>query len=321
MRDKRQENFIRTSIGFLSAILIHLLIVLLFFLSSSNIFMPPPKNNGKKITLDLTNFVPPPAAKPQPKPRPIIPQPPILQPQPKKQKEPIPQPTKKIVEEKRAFVAKKENRENNFTKKSTIVKKEKPKKKSIKKEKPKKKIVKREKIKQKRQKQKRVVKRDRVPKKVSHKSLPRQKSALGNALMSSGRSTSLQRSSSRDRKAVSRATRKIIQKLYGSEFDSYGSAQKRFIENNLAIIHKITQGTLIRNGYPEIAARTRQEGVNIVSFYLHPNGNISRLRLEQEMGYRALDQNTLQVIRIAYKEYPLPRKTTKIKFYVEYTIY
>lgn len=315
MREKRKENFIRTSIGFLSAILIHLLIVMLFLLSSAKIFMPPPKDNGKKITLDLSNFVPPPAAKPMPQPQPK----PIL-PQPKKQIEPVPQPKKKIVEEKKVFVAKKDKEENNLTKKSKIVKKEEAKKKTIKKEKPKKKVAKREKSKKVLTKRKSIIKRERRKRKLSHRSVPRQKSALGNALMNSGHSASLQRSSSRNRKAVSRATRNVIQKLYGSEFDSYGPAQKRFIENNLAIIHRITQGTLNRNGYPQIAARTGQEGVNIVSFYLHPNGNITHLRLEQAMGYTALDQNTLQVIRIAYKDYPLPRKTTKIKFYVEYTI-
>jgi outer membrane biosynthesis protein TonB len=34
-----------------------------------------------------------------------------------------------------------------------------------------------------------------------------------------------------------------------------------------------------------------------------------------------LDQNTLEVIRIAYKNYPLPNKKTKIVFYVTYSIY
>ena len=119
---------------------------------------------------------------------------------------------------------------------------------------------------------------------------------------------------------MSSATRNIIRKLYGSEFDGYGEAQKKFIENNLAMIHQITQSTLSRNGYPEVAARTGQQGVNIVSFYLHPNGNISNLRLEVGMGYEILDENTLHVIRLAYKDYPLPLKKTKIKFYVEYTI-
>jgi TonB family protein len=120
--------------------------------------------------------------------------------------------------------------------------------------------------------------------------------------------------------AASAASQRMIRQLYGSEFNGYSPEQKKFIKNNLGIIHQITQMTLIRNGYPEVAARTGQQGINVVSFNLHPNGNITNLHLDKYMGYEALDRNTLQVIRIAYKDYPLPTKTTKIKFYVQYTI-
>ena len=115
----------------------------------------------------------------------------------------------------------------------------------------------------------------------------------------------------------------LIQKLYGASFDSFTPTQKRFIVDKLDSIHRITQSTLTRRGYPAgaVAMQTRQEGENIVSFDLHPNGDISNLRLEQEIGYRALDENTLQTIRIAYKDYPYPIETTHIVFYVEYSIF
>lgn len=115
----------------------------------------------------------------------------------------------------------------------------------------------------------------------------------------------------------------LIQKLYGSSFDSFTPVQKKFIVDNLGGIHRITQSTLTRRGYPAgaIAYRTGQEGENIVSFDLHPNGNISNLRLEQRVGYHALDENTLQTIKIAYKDYPYPDEITHIIFYVEYSIF
>ena len=113
----------------------------------------------------------------------------------------------------------------------------------------------------------------------------------------------------------------MIRRLYGPEFETFSQTQKKFIKNNLSTIHRITQQTLTLNGYPEIAARTGQQGTNVVSFYLHPNGDISQLRLKRDIGYQALDQNTLDVIRIAYKDYPLPNKKTKIIFYVQYTLY
>lgn len=114
-----------------------------------------------------------------------------------------------------------------------------------------------------------------------------------------------------------------IAKLYGKKFDSFTLRQQEFIVQNLDEIQRITQNTLTRRGYPAgaLAAQTGQEGVNVVSFDLHPNGDISNLRLLREVGYRALDENTIETIKSAYKDYPYPQETTKIIFYVEYTIF
>lgn len=112
-----------------------------------------------------------------------------------------------------------------------------------------------------------------------------------------------------------------IRKLYGAEFHQFTPKQKKFIKDNLNTIQQITQRTLTRRGYPEGAGRTGQQGTNVVSFNLHPNGNISNLRLKTRIGYRALDENTLTLIKVAYKDYPYPSTTTKIVFYVTYSIY
>ncbi|RUM71376.1 MAG: hypothetical protein DSZ07_00580 [Sulfurovum sp.] len=115
-------------------------------------------------------------------------------------------------------------------------------------------------------------------------------------------------------------TRKI-QKLYGSTFHGFTTRQKKFIEENLDTIQSITQRVLTQRGYPEGAGRTQQEGTNVISFNLHPNGTISDLRLKTRIGYRALDDNTLSLIKTAYREYPYPSTTTRIIFYVTYSIY
>jgi len=112
-----------------------------------------------------------------------------------------------------------------------------------------------------------------------------------------------------------------VKKLYGSSFHSFTATQKAFIKENLDTIQEITQRTLTRRGYPEGAGNTGQEGTNVVSFNLHPNGDISNLRLKTRIGFRALDDNTLSLIRVAYKDYPYPKTTTKIVFYVTYSIY
>ena len=113
----------------------------------------------------------------------------------------------------------------------------------------------------------------------------------------------------------------MIKQLYGKEFNTFTSTQKKFIRNNLSRIHQLTQRTLSRNGYPTVAIQTRQQGTNVVSFYLHPNGDITGLRLKKRIGYTSLDDNTLKVIRLAYKDYPLPNQKTKITFFVQYSMY
>jgi len=114
-----------------------------------------------------------------------------------------------------------------------------------------------------------------------------------------------------------------IKRLYGKEYFSYTPVQKKFIEQNLDEIHKITQQVLWQRGYPggAISAKTGQQGTNIVSFYLYPNGDISNLRLKKRVGYRLLDENTLETIKTAYKDYPYPTERTKIVFFVEYSIF
>jgi TonB family protein len=114
---------------------------------------------------------------------------------------------------------------------------------------------------------------------------------------------------------------KKIQKLYGQTFHTFTPTQKEFIKNNLNEIQRITQNLLTRRGYPEGAGRNGQQGTNVVSFNLHPNGDISDLRLQRRIGSRPLDENTLSLIRSAYKDYPYPSTTTKIVFYVSYSIY
>ncbi len=109
--------------------------------------------------------------------------------------------------------------------------------------------------------------------------------------------------------------------LYKDEFDRFTPEQKRFIKDNLSRIQGITQHYLTVRGYPYAAARLGQDGMNIVEFYLHPNGDISGLRVIQGAGFEELDKNSLDTIKTAYKDYPRPKETTKIRFYIYYRLY
>lgn len=297
-----------------------------------DVVFPEPQAKEKKISLNLQQIAtPPPAPKPKPIPQPIIKTPvpkPVVKPieKPIVEKVVTPEPEvqeikKKILDESKKVFAQKNTEENNITKvepkpKEKVIKKkvEKKPKKVLKKEVKKKRVTKQKIIKKKVVKKKHVVK-----KKKTYRKPKRSKDALANMLMGSG--TSMYPTQSRRSSGAGNYGDRMIKQLYGSEFNTYTPTQKKFIRNNLSTIHQITQRTLSRNGYPDIAVRTRQQGTNIVSFYLHPNGDITGLRLKKSLGYSALDNNTLKVIRLAYKDYPLPNKKTRLIFHVRYSLY
>jgi len=296
-----KERIIRTLKGLLLSLLLHLLILLLFIENVVQLTYLPPPAQDKKISLNLQQIVIPPAPAPKPVVMPKVPQPVVTPPKPEpvvEEKIESKQVKKKVLDESTKVYAQKSTEENNVTKSEPKVVKK------IAKKTPVKKPVKKRVVKQ--------TKRYTQPKRSSD--------PLANALMGSGTSMFPSKPSKQASSSGSYGAQ-MIKQLYGKEFNSYSETQKKFIEDNLGTIHRITQNTLTRNGYPEIAVRTRQQGTNIVSFYLHPNGDISDLKLKKHIGYEALDQNTLDVIRIAYKDYPLPNKKTKIIFYVKYSIY
>jgi TonB family protein len=109
--------------------------------------------------------------------------------------------------------------------------------------------------------------------------------------------------------------------LYKDEFDHFTPNQKKFIKNNLNRIQAITQHYLTMRGYPPFAAQQRMQGVNVVEFYLHPNGDITDLKVIASSGFDVLDDNSLDTIKTAYKDYPRPKEKTKIRFYIHYRIY
>ena len=258
--------------------------------------MPPPPSKEHTISLNLQQITtPPPITKPQPRPTPIKPE----------KKEVLKQ---KYLDTSKKIFAQKSEEENNSTEneqKATPIKNKVQKKKI---EKTKKIVQKNRKI------QKRRVKKLKVRKQTTKRS----KDPLANMLMGSGSSLFTKKAPPSQSRSYGEQT---IKQLYGNEFNTFSPTQKKFIRRNLSTIHQITQRTLTRNGYPNVAVRTKQQGTNIVSFYLHPNGDITGLKLKRAIGYEALDKNTLKVIRIAYKDYPLPNKKTKIIFYITYRLY
>jgi len=300
LRTTRKESTIRkrTLQGLMLSLLLHLLFLLIFVKNFKEItFLSLKSKQEKKISLNLKQIVTPVPkpimTPPKPKPVPLTPRP--VKQEPSKEVFPSAQEVKKklLDKKKRLYAEKKESKENNVTKALQ-----------------KKKIVKKKFI-----KKKRVAKRTKTRR--VYKKQRRSKNPLTNALIGAGTSMYPTRQTSSSNSYVN----KMIKQLYGGEFNTFTPTQKKFIKNNLGRIHNITQRTLTIKGYPDVAVKTRQQGTNIVTFYLHPNGDITGLRLKRRIGYAALDQNTLEVIRIAYKDYPYPKTKTKITFYVKYSMY
>jgi len=107
-------------------------------------------------------------------------------------------------------------------------------------------------------------------------------------------------------------------KLYGQEYNSFTKVQKVFIQNKIRDIVEITRKYY---RFPRLAIKLRKNDFNIVEFTLHPNGDISGLRITKKGEYSFYDDSIIETIQIAYKDYPRPKEPTKIKFYLTYTVY
>lgn len=260
------------------------------------------------MSLNLKQFTPPVPKKPIPKlmrkpesvPTPVEQ---IAEPVPVEKVEPVT--TQKLMREKGLFIAKKSEEENRTT--STKVEQPKPTAKAETQ------LPKAETQLPKMEKPKKT-----HPKKpIKQAKSPATADPLAAALMGFGEAVQ----PIKPKKPKVTYTEQKISRLYGREFLYFSREEQKFIRRHLSEIHRITQNTLTHRGYPRDAVILRRQGLNVVSFYLHPNGDISSLQLETKMGYAVLDQNTLEVIKTAYKNYPLPKTKTKIKFDVMYELY
>ena len=288
----------RAFVAFIISLLIYTLFIWLFVTKFSTIKVTPHKKNEHIVKIDIRNI---PLPKAPAKPKPITPK-------------------SKVVPPKKPTVKKKS------VPKKRVIKKKPIHKKVIKKKVHKKKITK--KIKSHKKKPKVINKKKFSPKKVVRQEstedmlyIPDPFIKQPKVVKNSDDLGSFLSTPAQPKRASHSYPNKKIRKLYGSSFHRMTPTQKRFIEDNLDTIQEITQKTLTRRGYPTAAIRTKQQGTNVVSFNLHPNGDISNLRLKTRIGYRSLDENTLTLIRVAYKDYPYPKTTTKIVFYVTYSFY
>ncbi len=110
---------------------------------------------------------------------------------------------------------------------------------------------------------------------------------------------------------------KKLKDLYGSEYDALSKNQKEYLKENISTIGSITQKYL---KFPHLAAKLNMSGKNMVEFYLSPNGDISEIKLIDSSGYTLLDDNSIETVELAHKDYPYPKEKTRVRIYVDYVL-
>ncbi|MDR2905411.1 MAG: TonB family protein [Helicobacteraceae bacterium] len=108
--------------------------------------------------------------------------------------------------------------------------------------------------------------------------------------------------------------------LYGLTLHELTPEEREFLEQNLNPIQTITQRYLNLRGYPNIAAQKGMQGDVILGFTLMPNGDITPIEVTRPSGWSILDDHAIDTIRVAYKDYPRPHESVRVRMRVRYEI-
>jgi len=111
-----------------------------------------------------------------------------------------------------------------------------------------------------------------------------------------------------------------IKELYGDEFGKLSEGQQKYIIDNQEIMRRITQQVLTRVASVNLSRDLNINRVNVIEFYLHPNGDMSDFRFLQKSGFYVLDDTTKETIEYAYARYPRPQEKTLIRYNVYYNL-
>ena len=109
-----------------------------------------------------------------------------------------------------------------------------------------------------------------------------------------------------------------FKEAYGEDFGKLSEGEQKYILDNEEIMRRITQQVLTRVGRVNIPDNMRINTTNIIEFYLHPNGDISDIKMVKRSGFYILDDTTKETIEYAYSRYPRPAQKTLIRYKVGY---
>lgn len=111
-----------------------------------------------------------------------------------------------------------------------------------------------------------------------------------------------------------------LKELYGDEFGELTPGQQKYLLDNQEIMRRITQEVLNRVAQVNLSRELDVNRMNIVEFYLHPNGDISDFRFIKKSGYYILDDTTKETIEYAYSKYPRPQEKILVRYNVFYNL-
>lgn len=111
-----------------------------------------------------------------------------------------------------------------------------------------------------------------------------------------------------------------LRELYGDEFGKLTPGQQKYLIDNQEIMRRITQEILNRIARVNLRHDMNVNKVNIVEFYLHPNGDMTDFKFLQSSGYHILDQTTQETIEFAYSRYPRPDEKILVRYNVFYNL-
>ena len=111
-----------------------------------------------------------------------------------------------------------------------------------------------------------------------------------------------------------------VKELYGAKFGQLSQGEQKYIEDNMETMRKITQEILDRVGRVNIPDNLRVNSINVIEFYLHPNGDMTDFKFLQNSNYYILDDTTKETIEYAYSKYPRPQQKTLIRYKVYYNL-
>lgn len=132
--------------------------------------------------------------------------------------------------------------------------------------------------------------------------------------------TKIEQTPQEKRRAVKRESKiaNDVKKLYGSEWGSLSAGEQKYLIDNQEQMRRLTQQQLNATGRTDIPNNFRVNDENIIEFYLHPNGDISDIKLIKKSQFYLLDDVTRDTIEAVYWKYPRPAQKTKVRYKVGY---